>query len=144
MIVLGIDPGLRGGLAAWSDGTVVAMAKMPIRQKIMDWGAIRAWLDALPAPCAAYIETPQMRPGSQGHLTAAGNWGGLKVLLFLAGMRTIHVPANAWCRALGKPPGSGKTWNMALASQLAGTEISHDGIADALLIGHYGQGCEDR
>lgn len=128
--VLGIDPGVAGGLALLVDGRCVDAADMPVREEPKSRGGIRRRVDAEGVaalldrwqPQRAVIEQVFASPGmgvssafSFGH-----GYGVLEAALALRGIDYRPVRPSVWKRALSVPVSKNEAQD--LASQLLGAE----------------------
>lgn len=147
MIILGIDPGKAGSLAAINDRMeVILMVDMPTNDK----GYLNAILKHSFAPDRTYLESVHALPGQS---TVAGfsygkNVGKAELLAESFG-NVVQVSPVKWKKELGlvRREGESKTdfkhRSVELARQLfpevsKELKISKDGRAEALLIAYYG------
>jgi crossover junction endodeoxyribonuclease RuvC len=146
--ILGIDPGLSGGLALLHPyAGIIQAAPMPVIKlagkgeiDLARLGAIlREW-----APGHAWIEQQQSMPrqGVASSFRTGQNYGTLLGFLQAAGVPVTIVRPAVWKRAMGVP--SDKAAAVAIASRLLPSS-SHwwprrgdDGIAEAALLAVYG------
>lgn len=148
MIILGIDPGLSGGLAIVSpDGRLLHATRMPTLtlhgKGELDLAAIGALLTRW-APVHAWIEQQQAMPrqGVASSFRTGQNYGTL--LGFIAGRGIAYSIARpaVWKKAMGVP--ADKTAAIAIATRLLPSGSSYwarradDGVAEAALIALYG------
>jgi crossover junction endodeoxyribonuclease RuvC len=166
MIVIGIDPGLSGALAAVdADGQLLGCVDTPTaklrpnssKRAYMPREMARALRDLITRTAGhvdgvrIYIEAQQAMPKQGVSSTFAtgrgyGLWEGLLVGM---GLSYTVVRAQQWQRAmLFGAPGEGKMKSMLRAEQLypdliltrpSGVKLVMDGRADAALIAAYGQ-----
>ncbi len=167
MILLGIDPGLSGAIAAvGGNGDWLQTYATPVLQtgkgnrRVYDVTAMAMLLHDLTRDCdriggtRAAIERQQAMPSSvggrkQGTVSAFAQGYGYGLWLgLLAGLEIPHeiLRPQAWQRAVGVVPKSGKAGSLTRASQLwpdaplrgpRGGAL--DGVADALLIAEAGR-----
>lgn len=101
MVVLGIDPGLRGGMAAICEGTAVVVKMPNISPEIRD--AIRSLVGT--GPAVAYIEDvhsmPDDAPKAAG--TFLRNVGQLEMCLCCLEIRMERVSPQKWQKDLSLP-----------------------------------------
>jgi crossover junction endodeoxyribonuclease RuvC len=145
--ILGIDPGLSGGLALLHGGAIIQAAAMPVVKvagkgeiDLARLGAIlRDW-----APSHAWVEQQQSMPrqGVASSFRTGQNYGTLLGFLQASGVPVAVVRPAVWKRAMGVP--SDKAAAVAIASRLLPSS-SHwwprrgdDGIAEAALLAVYG------
>lgn len=113
--VVGIDPGLQGGLARlYADEidhppSAMRMPKRPAREGGgIDWRKVSDqlewWLSLSSAPC--YIEQASTRPGqsAQSGLTTGTNFGVLIGILEALHLRYVIVRPQVWQHGVGVPP----------------------------------------
>lgn len=147
-LVLGVDPGLTGAIAALDiAGTLIALEDLPvIRDRSL------AWVDAalLPRilefkagrPITAIVERQQAMPrqGVSSSFTTGVAFGSLLAILQVAACGIEFVTAATWKRAMGLS--SDKRASLDKARLLFPTAdlslTKHDGRAEALLLAHYG------
>jgi crossover junction endodeoxyribonuclease RuvC len=145
--ILGIDPGLSGGLALLHSGAIIQAAAMPV-VKVAGKGEIDlARLGALLrdwAPSHAWVEQQQSMPrqGVASSFRTGQNYGALLGFLQASGVPVTVARPAVWKRAMGVP--SDKAAAVAIASRLLPSS-SHwwprrgdDGIAEAALLAAYG------
>jgi hypothetical protein len=146
--IVGIDPGLEGGLALLgADGQLIAAERMPI-VKLNGKGEINLamfsarlneWM-----PTHVWIEQQQSMPrqGSASSFRTGQNYGDLRGFILGRNLPLSIVRANIWKRALSVP--ADKTAAIAIATRLfpAGSAFwsraGDDGVAEAALIALYG------
>jgi hypothetical protein len=143
--IIGIDPGINGGIA-WIDENGRACAeKMP--DTIGDlWELIEdiqrsqvTWPEK--TPCKAYLEqvasSPQM--GVVSAFTFGRGYGNLEMALTAAGIPFERVRPQVWQGALNCLTGGDKRITKRKAQELfPGIKITHK-IAESLLIAEYGR-----
>ena len=151
--VIGIDPGLSGGIAVLSeDGRVISVTKMP--QTPADIVAYLEEIMAMPlGGIVAYMEkvgTGMPGQSSKATATFAGHCGHLDMALLALGIPTNTVTPNKWEKSyqLGSSRGKSKTeWKNVLkakAQQLfpkLGKKVTL-ATCDALLLAEYGRKTE--
>ncbi|HKZ73504.1 MAG TPA: hypothetical protein VJ011_05530 [Steroidobacteraceae bacterium] len=157
MLILGIDPGLGGGLAVLRGGELVLLADMPTIWIQRPKGRRREYLVGelvemmhsvilMREPgeeLRAIVERQHARPGQGVSSCYSLGYGTGLVAGILA---TLSIPLEwaepaAWKRAMGLPRGADKGASIELASRLFPTaEIGRkDGRAEALLLAEYGR-----
>jgi hypothetical protein len=142
---LGIDPGVRGGIAYVSGHDAEAWP-MPIIGNEIDVAAIRRLLLDI-KPDVAIIEKALVMPrqGGVSAYTIGRNYGMLLTLLLVHQIRTEEVSPSQWKKSMGVS--SDKDSSIMLASKLfptvelvvSGRRKHHDGLAEALLLAEYGR-----
>jgi Holliday junction resolvasome RuvABC endonuclease subunit len=101
MIILGIDPGKKGGLAFYAPNSDSVKAyKMPLYKGMVDVLAIQDLIISHQAS-AAYIEKQQTRGNQSGNMTIGSNYGRLTAVLDLCGVRFMELRPQQWQKKLG-------------------------------------------
>lgn len=148
--IIGIDPGLSGGIAVLgTDGNVVDVCKMPpTPNDILDYLRNHCCHNMSNADVVCYMEKVGMgMPGQSSKATAtlARHCGHLEMALLSLGISTNDVTPNKWEKfyQLGSSRGHSKTeWKNKLkakAQQLFPGEKVTLAVCDALLIAEYGR-----
>jgi len=135
MIIIGIDPGQSGGIAAIIDGEAVAW-KMPDTE--MD--TYHIFLE-IPHPAFALLERAQAYPGQgvSSGFKYGTNYGFLRCCLIACGIPFEEVSPAKWQRVMRCESGGDKGVTKQKAQQLfPRLKITH-ATADALLICEYGR-----
>lgn len=154
MRVLGIDPGLTGGLALSEDGVLISVDDMPVfiyerngrNRREVDGHQLYSIIASygLTGADHVFIEQSWARQGNSASTAFAfGKSFGIVigVLCALPGPMTF-VPPNRWKKILAVP--AAKDGARARASQLmpdfarTWKLVKHDGRAEAALISYYG------
>lgn len=149
-LVIGIDPGLSGGIAVLDmDGSVVEVRKMPeTPQDILESLRRYCGTTIFSNEVVCYLEKVGLgMPGQSSKATAtfSRHNGHLEMALLALGIRTNDVTPNKWEKfyQLGRSTGFGKTeWKNRLkskAQQLFPKERVTLSVCDALLIAEYGR-----
>jgi crossover junction endodeoxyribonuclease RuvC len=146
--ILGVDPGLKGGLALLGDdGSLIEAMPMPVLQLSgkgeINLAIIMALLQRW-QPGHIWIEQQQSMPrqGVASSFRTGQNYGDLRGFFIGAGFSYSTVRANVWKRCLGVP--ADKTAAIAIATrQFPGgfafwSTAGKDGVAEAALIALYG------
>lgn len=141
MVIIGIDPGVGGGLACLTpDCRVTAVDKMPDTDPdVLQWFA---WVTASGAiPSVAYLEqvssSPQM--GVVSAFTFGRGYGALCMALAALKIRREDVRPQRWQKALGCLTKGDKNVTKRKAQALfPNVKVTHH-LADALLIAEYGR-----
>jgi Holliday junction resolvasome RuvABC endonuclease subunit len=141
--ILGVDPGVNGGIAWITDGKP-CVEKMPDTLQDL-WWLIESILAEHPPiyrakDCKAYIEhvhsSPQM--GVKSAFTFGQGYGRLEMVLTAAGIPFERVRPQAWQKALQCLTKGDKNVSKRRAQELyPQLKITH-ATADALLIATYG------
>ena len=155
MIIVGIDNGLDGGLAAISchNGDLIDRIKMPIKKvgkkREVDSLAVYRWLCDLHSPYTLAIEEPLPHAKSSAAVRSmALSFGKLVGMAESRVQQVVRVQVREWQKVmLGKvPKGETKVFALREASKLCpdenwlGSERAkkpHDGIIDAYLIARH-------
>jgi len=141
-LMLGCDPGLKGGIAlVYSDGSAEAWNMPATERDVLDLVRELAtrWtgLNAIPR---ATIETVHAMPkqGVTSTFTFGRGYGGLRMALLATEYALYEVTPQRWQGALGCRSGGDKNVTKAKAQQLfPGIKVTH-AIADSLLIATWG------
>jgi Holliday junction resolvasome RuvABC endonuclease subunit len=139
---IGIDPGLRGGIAVVSDSDEPEVIAMP-----GGYGAIVVWLRNRFRIDACAIEKQHARPtdGRNSAFTLGRGYGALLASLQIAGVEYVEVEPKEW-QAAFEIKGDTKAQSIAEVQarwpdlSLLATLRSrkpHDGMADAVLIAQW-------
>lgn len=146
--IVGIDPGLSGGLALLRfDGILMDAMRMPIL-KLNGKGEIN--LASLSAtlhrwqPNHIWIEQQQSMPrqGVASSFRTGQNYGDIRGFLYGAGFTYSTVKPNVWKRAMRVP--ADKVAAIAIATRqfpaasALWSRVADDGVAEAALIALYG------
>jgi hypothetical protein len=139
--VIGVDPGVNGGIAWITDGKP-CVEKMPDTLqdlwKLLENIAINAQLDNL--KIHAYLEqvssSPQM--GVKSAFTFGNGFGHLEMALTAAGIPFARIRPQVWQKELGCLTKGDKNVSKRKAQELfPSMKVTH-ATADALLIAKYG------
>jgi len=141
-IVVGIDPGISGGIAvvnSYKVSGVLDVIKMP--ETIADLSEYFRKLQVrFPGDYAVYLEKVSGMPHQslRSTWTFARNIGQIEGVVSALGYRLLEVPPRVWQGTLKCLSKGDKNVTKAKAQALyPNTKITH-AIADALLIAHYG------
>lgn len=159
--IVGIDPGLSGGLAFFEEGTVVALVPMPVRdlgdRNELDMPAIAAFLVTdYGRATHVFIERAQVmsKPGKSQGVTGMFNYGiqngMLRGLCHGLGLPYTLVHPQSWQRAMlgAFAKGESKAAAAVRVSQLWPSldfrasercKKAHEGMVDAALIAEHGR-----
>jgi hypothetical protein len=138
MTVIGVDPGVNGGIA-WITGGKPCVEKMPDTLKDL-WELLRDIDIASEEYCHAYLEqvhsSPQM--GVKSAFTFGNGFGHLEMALTAAGIPFTRIRPQVWQKELGCLTKGDKLVTKRKAQELfPSMKITH-ATADALLIAKYG------
>ena len=150
-VVLGIDPGLNGGMALLSwEG--VRYQKMPLIGNRIDAKRLAGIFKSHPLSMV-YVEAISPRPGQSAQSTSTSgiNFGMLLATLELCSVPYTVVPASVWTKTVHagidkrhKPKEKSRiALNRLFPNEYAyltqETKAPHEGLMDALLIAYYGR-----
>jgi len=146
--VLGIDPGLSGGIAFLGDNFPPRAVDMPVltvkgakTKRVIDAAALTALLKTLPTDTQAVVEDVHAMPG-QGVVSvfSFGKGAGIVIgVLAALGIPYTEISPTTWKKAVMRGMGREKEAAILRASQLfphAGVG-KKDGRAEALLLAWY-------
>ena len=152
MKIMGIDPGLKGGVALWDGRNLVAFEVPSLKAKSrgmeLDLAMLADLLDVLcPDVDHAFIERVSSRPqeGSASAFKFGDVSGALRGLLVGRRIPITRTTPSKWKREMGL--GAAKDAAMARASELFPAYVTQfygpqggkkDGVAEAALIAWYG------
>ena len=144
MIVVGIDPGITGGLACIRHGILDDVQAMPVYSGRADGLGIDELLTEW-EPDAVYVEDTQPTPrnGSIASFSLGLNTGIVVGAVTANRFRLVRVRPQAWKKKMGLI-GKDKTASRGLARELFPQYaerfklVKHDGLAEAALIARYG------
>lgn len=142
MIVVGIDPGITGGLACFVGGVLHDTVDMPVFDTRVDGSAVCALFDTW-EPDVIYIEDVHAMPknGSIASFKLGLNTGIVTGVVHALGISMRRVSPSVWKRSMGI---RGKDAARQLVAEVYPAHASkvalvkHHGRADAVLIGRYG------
>lgn len=154
MVVGGIDPGFKGGLAFW-DGASLRTYAMPIlevefmkkgkrrKRSVLDLTRLRNIL-AQEKPDAILLEQVNARPG-QGTTSMfrfGQSYGQVQGIVVALNIELLHVPPQLWKRAYALTQDKDMSLERARAlfpANLLDFRLKkHEGVAEASLIARYG------
>lgn len=140
MLVLGLDPGKAGGVAARNHEGLITAHKFPVTERdLADLVQELAQLDE-GGQVHAFIEkvhsTPQM--GVKSAFTFGQGFGGIRMCLVCHQIPFEEVRPQVWQKALGCLSRGDKNVTKAKAQQLFPTHKVTHAIADAMLIAEWG------
>ena len=149
--IVGIDPGIKGGITCITNGKVVKSIPMPIerteRGARVDVVRLREFLTKY-NPNQVVIEEPQVRPGEniKNHLTIGINFGIIYGIVTDMGYKMEIIPATTWTHVIHSLIKGTKEWEMGSSKEKSlkvfnklypENATNHDGIIDAVLIAFY-------
>lgn len=157
MLILGVDPGLNGGLCWLSvQGTrmmavsiMEAIEPMPVADKQINRGLLRALLNDFKPDVACVEKQSAMRPagrrqGTTSMLNSGKHWGIVLMAATMTGARVVEVAPSKWKREMGLPRDKGASVQMASnlwpsqAKEFVGPRGGlRDGLAEAALIAEW-------
>ena len=146
-IIIGIDPGLKGGVAIKRDGKLVNYCALNIKELYDFANDIRAYFK--PGETMAVIEEQTMfrGQGAKSGTTTCVNYGRLIGMFEMAHTQILLVNPKKWQAALLSGQSGADTKAKAMSRcKLLYPEIfkkkTTDGIIDAICIADYGEGME--
>jgi crossover junction endodeoxyribonuclease RuvC len=103
MIVLGIDPGVSGGIAVLHDLDFVEGLNIPSGDGTISVPDLIDWLVDIPAPDAVVIERVASMPkqGVSTTFTFGRAYGTLEGVVQALGWPLAHIPPSTWKKHLG-------------------------------------------
>lgn len=152
MTIIGIDPGLDGGLAAIAaDG--IQLSTMPVfdagKRRYIDEPRVMNWLiDHAIRNARVFIESVHAMPhqGVVSTFTFGTGWGQVRGICAGLGISYELVRPQEWQRVMlaGQPEGSeylvaSRLWPHAEWRASERSKKPHDGLVDAALIAEYGR-----
>jgi hypothetical protein len=158
-MLISVDPGIKGALAFFGPGASVSVHDMPTRAKPgntkirneIDPKALQVLLRLrVPADEKGLVVMENLNTFAGGSVQTMGSLEATKAVICtvceLSGFDMAFVSPREWQRFFGikaTPSETTKQQSLRLARQLFGNDYcplqKHDGRADALLIGRYGQ-----
>lgn len=146
-LILGVDPGLSGGLGWLQPGENPGAKAMPVMGKGLDVHAIVRLLREL-SPALIVMEKAEMRPGhgSNQVATTFENYGILRGIFEGRFLPLEIVRPSAWKKFMKVTADKGSSIELCQrlfpTTDLMATErsrVPHDGMAEALLLAEYGR-----
>lgn len=142
--IVGIDPGITGGIACIHNGKLADVEPMPVHDSRVDGAAIDHLL-TIWEPDAVYVEDTQAMPknGSIASFSLGLNTGILIGVIQANAFRLVRVKPQLWKKRMGLS-GKDKTASRGLATELFPDFaqrfklVKNDGLAEACLIARYG------
>jgi hypothetical protein len=160
MLILGVDPGVRGALAFLGTDGALKVHDMPIRQA-MRTGKVKNEVDpvglqklvrnGVPADQTALVVMEDLNTFAGGSVQTMGSLEATKAVIRtvmeLNRLDVAFISPRAWQSTYGirkTATSSTKEQSLRIARQLYGKEFcplaKHDGRADAILIARYARG----
>lgn len=162
MIRIGLDPGLKGAIAAIYDGGVIVLHKLPVHKvykkeevdPLAFYGLLRSMLDGDDVDVFAVLETTQAMPKFHGAkrvdtpttaMSLGIGWGVCYAVFAVLMVPRERVSPAKWKKAMGLD--ADKKKSIAKAKELfpsvnlvpSGCRVESDGFAEALLLAEYGR-----
>lgn len=151
MIIIGVDPGLNGGICLLGSG-YVPLFRMPTLPsgkgsgKVLDENQIMVWFKRTLGKgesSHAFIEkaTAMPKQGVVSMFTFGCGFGIIRGILVGLGIPYTLVTPQEWRKELLKGMPKGKGSSLIVANRLFPKAVigKHDGMAEALLIAEYGR-----
>ena len=149
--VIGIDPGLKGGIA-WIDDSGATSMQMPLVDGVVSlWGVLDALRSNYTKVCAGLvvIEALGMRPGQSGVATMVRNWQRLEDACIFARVPYQIVQPKTWQKGIvpaGLPKSDRRKLTIDAYCRYARAKwphiftkkSTHDGMAAALCMAEWG------
>ena len=135
---IGIDPGIKGGLAILCEGAEPFAVKMPATERDI-YECLLSLTNWKDTEAVAVIEKVNAVKGNGvvSMITFGMGYGGLRMALIALGIPFREVTPQTWQKALGCSTGGNKNVSKAKAQQLfPSLKITH-AIADSLLIAEW-------
>lgn len=155
-MIIGIDNGISGGLAAISahHGLIIAKTPMPIQKtdgkNEIDVVALKRWLviltNGVPNSATYVIEKPVGSKSAAAGVSMAGSFHALRGTLEALGGSVVRVSARTWQKALSVDSDAKKAKAIELARSTWPDEdwratprstTPHTGMVDAALIAYF-------
>jgi len=147
MIVIGIDPGAKGGVATiYEDGSVQATVMPMIDNREINIVALQEWCEGA---FLVVIERAQAMPGMKGMFTYGEQFGRIREMLRQVGIPCKQVRYKDWAEAVGLPKKKNEKHKPAIKYVMQkhptvniiapGCRTPHSGMADAICIAEYGK-----
>jgi hypothetical protein len=145
-MIIGVDPGKAGGMAALCGGRLLDAWRMPLTAdgKQVDAHGVRDLLDAIASPNDSVIALEHLHAmpmnGSVASFSLGFSVGVVTGVALGAGYSLRLTRPQEWKRLVGLPPGSDKGASRARASELFPAQrdlwklVRDDGVAEAALI----------
>ena len=151
--IMGIDPGLKGGVAILNGDSSIS-EKMPIikSKRIVDVGALQDLL-IRHKPYIVYVERQRIMSKQAGAITTGANYGRILATLELCGIDYVEVAPKEWMaviygklkKGLTKQEKKQRGYDYCISrgypivmTSRNKNAIFHDGITDAYGIASYG------
>jgi len=163
MIIIGIDPGMTGGITFMSEGKNCKSFPLPVEGKRVDVGKLQELIyevgfhevnfwnrvaDGEAEWAIAYVEVQQIRSGNRGNLLIGENYGRILAVLELMEITIRLTRSGDWKAEMFPGQKTNKDKDVAVQYCLdAGYELPtlrpkgkklHDGVADSICIALYG------
>jgi crossover junction endodeoxyribonuclease RuvC len=150
MTIMGIDPGLEGGLAWIDDGQCLTIEPMPVLETVkgrqIDEGKLVSLISER-RPARAYVELVHAMPkqGVVSMFTFGTGWGIVRGILAGRLIPYVMVRPQEWQKEemAGQEKGSealvaSRLWPLMDFRKTLKCKKPHEGMVDAALIAHYG------
>lgn len=148
MICIGIDPGLKGGVAILDEGELSDAWPLPVIAGIVDAQTLHRRLAGLHGAIVT-LEHAQAMPkqGVSSTFSYGVGFGLVRAALLIAGLRCELVRPTEWKRVVLSGTAKDKDAAVAWCRRafphtdliLPGCRKPHDGIADAICLAEYGR-----
>ena len=151
-MIIGIDPGLNGGIVKIKDGIIVEKCIMPTIGSPKKEYDILAIVNILKGANKIILEKaqPRFKDGSKQAFKTGFGFGALQGIIFTLGIPHVLVSPKEWQKQLfaGLPSDDTKLASLMFCQRMwpnedwTPTERSkkaHDGLTDAACIAYYGE-----
>ena len=151
MLIIGVDPGLRGALATW-DGQMLAVFDMPTltvqrngkNRNVLDVHELARLVRGLQPGARAYMELVGAMPGQMGMFTFGDAFGVMRGIFAACDIPVEYISPVRWKRRMQVPAGRDKEGSLLRVKQLLPQHSGlfarkkDDGRAEASLLALYG------
>lgn len=149
MIIIGIDPGKKGGIATLVDGAICNVYPMPLGGNEIDVKKLGWYISSVQPDCAVWIEKlhPMPKNGSISAFRLGENYGTIKAIVRAMGVSLFEVPPQTWKKVILSGTDKSKaaaidfclkTWPGVNLLPTERSRMPSDGMADALCIALFG------
>ena len=147
-IIIGFDPGHKGGIAVLDHPPMVHLYAMPLMGKVIDWRKVAGFVTRN-NPHVAFVEKCHAMPGNgvTSMFKFGGAYEGVLAVLAALWIPVQLVSPSAWKKVILAGTAKDKAAAIAYCRRRwpsvslipEGCRVVHDGMADALCIAAYGE-----
>lgn len=144
MIVIGIDPGLKGGFAVLDKGRLTDIGRLPVVDNESNPSLLRDLSESYPrAVVAIEVQMAMPKQGRSSILKTGKGWGQLIGYFQGRGHRVIHVRSQEWKPTFGltrKPKEASRAKAIEMWPESASVAFRYkrdEGVAEAALIAEH-------